>query len=57
MALYRVESKNVDVVVTFNVPIKSEDGGAVGEQGWDAAQADFDAFAKSLRIVNYDLFA
>ena len=29
MALYRIEDKNVDLVLTMNVPIVSADGGAV----------------------------
>lgn len=57
MALYRVETKGIDLVVTFNVPTKSSDGGAVGQDGWQPFQADFDAFVRSLRIVDQGLFA
>jgi hypothetical protein len=56
MALFRVVHKDVDLVVTFNVPMKSQDDGAIDENGWIIAQAHFDAFIKSLRIVDFGLF-
>lgn len=56
MCIYRVHAKNIDLVVTTNVPMISDDGGAVGEQGWISAKADFDTMVKSLRIVNFGLF-
>ncbi|KAJ7285625.1 hypothetical protein C8J57DRAFT_1050352 [Mycena rebaudengoi] len=56
MALFRVVHKGVDLVVTFNVPMKSQDDGAIDENGWIIAQAHFDAFIKSLRIVDFGLF-
>jgi hypothetical protein len=57
MALYRVESKGIDIVVTWNVPIKAEHDGAVGEEGCRAARADFNALVTSLKIVDFGLFA
>ena len=57
MALYRIEDKNVDLVLTMNVPIVSADGGAVGEAGIPLAQSDFEAAARSLHIENFGLFA
>ncbi|KAF8633702.1 hypothetical protein AX17_004360 [Amanita inopinata Kibby_2008] len=57
MALYRIEIKDVDLVVTFNVPVKSVDGGAVGEQGLKIAEEQFKALVQSLQIVDYGLFA
>lgn len=57
MALFRVESKNVDLVVTFNVPIQTQDGIAVDAAGQTRAEADFTSFVESLVIINYDLFA
>ncbi|KAL0947141.1 hypothetical protein HGRIS_013269 [Hohenbuehelia grisea] len=56
MGLFRVEQKNVDLVVTFNVPVTSEDGGAVGDEGLRAAQADFENMVRSLQIIDYGLF-
>jgi hypothetical protein len=56
MALFRVEDKRVDLVVTFNVPIESHDDGAVGEEGWKEMQIHFEAFVRSLRIVDFGLF-
>ncbi|KII88962.1 hypothetical protein PLICRDRAFT_109092 [Plicaturopsis crispa FD-325 SS-3] len=57
LGLYRVERKSIDLVITMNVPMISEDGGAVGEEGWSAAKGAFDALVRSLRIVDYGLFA
>ncbi|KAJ7694145.1 hypothetical protein B0H17DRAFT_1057967 [Mycena rosella] len=56
MALFRVTDKRVDLVVTFNVPTQSQDDGAVGEEGWNKMQIHFDAFIRSLRIVDFGLF-
>lgn len=57
MALFRVEDKRVDLVVTFNIPMNSQDDdGAVDEEGWNDMQIHFHAFVKSLRIVDFGLF-
>ena len=56
MALYRVESKGIDLVVTCNVPMVSADSGAVGEEGWKVAKEDFDLLVNSLKIVDFGLF-
>lgn len=57
MALRRVEGKNIDIVVTFNVPVKSADGGAVGDEGLRLAEEDFNIFVRSLQIVDFGLFS
>jgi len=57
MGVYRVESKAVDLVVTSNIPMRSDDGGAVDEAGFVAAQADFNKLVSSLKIVDLGLFA
>ncbi|KAK7693242.1 hypothetical protein QCA50_002808 [Cerrena zonata] len=57
MALYRVEGKNVDLVLTMNVPIASADGGAVSEAGISPAKHDFEVAASSLCIKDFGLFA
>ncbi|KAF5365680.1 hypothetical protein D9758_003149 [Tetrapyrgos nigripes] len=56
MALYRVEDKGIDLVVTFNIPVSSQDGGAVDLHGFDVAQQQFNAFVRSLKIVDFSLF-
>jgi Ran-interacting Mog1 protein len=56
LALYRVERKKVDLVVTINIPMTSSDSGSVSEEGWKMAQADFQTFVTSLRIIDFDLF-
>ena len=57
MALFRVEQKEIDLVVTFNVPIRTLDGGAVGSEGLEQAESDFHKFVTSFRICDYGLFA
>ncbi|THH14707.1 hypothetical protein EW146_g5653 [Bondarzewia mesenterica] len=57
MALYRVETKGVDVMLTMNVPVTAaSDSGAVGEEGFNAVKGDFESVARSLRIVDVGLF-
>ncbi|KAM5539079.1 hypothetical protein V8D89_007302 [Ganoderma adspersum] len=56
LALFRVKDKNIDLVMTMNIPMTSVDGGAVSESDWTAAKGVFDIAAKSLRIVDYALF-
>lgn len=57
LVLYRVQSKNIDLVLTFNVPGAAQDGEAVGEAGRNSALRDFTAAVKSLKIVDFGLFA
>ncbi len=57
MALYRIEEKKADLVVTFNVPTEAADGKGVGEAGLKLAQQDFENFVTSLRIIDDGLFA
>lgn len=56
MALFRIESKAIDVVVTFNIPIVSTDSGAVGNEGVVRSEMDFDAFIRSFCITDFGLF-
>ncbi|KDR73443.1 hypothetical protein GALMADRAFT_609979 [Galerina marginata CBS 339.88] len=57
MALFRVESKHIDLAVTFNIPIGCADGGAVSSEQSEKARADFDTFVRTFRIVDFGLFA
>jgi hypothetical protein len=57
MALFRVEHKEIDLVVTFNVPVMTLDRGAVGSEGLEQAESDFNKFVTSFRICDYGLFA
>lgn len=56
MAVFRVESKAIDVVVTFNIPVVSVYGGAVGNEGVERSETDFDIFVRSFRISDFSLF-
>ena len=57
MAVFRVEDKNIDVVVTFNIPVEAADGGAVAAEDVAKVESDFGALVKSFRIVDFSLFA
>lgn len=57
LALFRVEAKNVDFVMTMNVPTKTSDGGAVPADRLAEAIQVFEAAVPSLKIVDFGLFA
>jgi hypothetical protein len=57
VALYRVEKKGVDLVLTLNFPMSVGDGNIRTEEQYMKAQSDFHAIATSLRIIDFDLFA
>lgn len=57
MAVFRVESKATDVVVTFNIPLVSVNGGTVENEGAVESEADFHTFVRSFCIVDLGLFA
>ncbi|KAE9406417.1 Mog1p/PsbP-like protein [Gymnopus androsaceus JB14] len=57
MALYRVIDKGIDLVVTFNIPVVTQDDGAVQGEQLEQAQQQFNRFARSLRIEDFSLFA
>ncbi|KAJ4488181.1 hypothetical protein J3R30DRAFT_3279179 [Lentinula aciculospora] len=56
MALYRVVERAVDLIVTFNIPVNSEDGGAVRGEELKRVQEQFDLFSRSLRIKDFGVF-
>jgi hypothetical protein len=56
MALYRVEERKADLVVTFNIPIESEDPGVVTESQIQKVTEDFNEVVKSLVIRDFNLF-
>jgi hypothetical protein len=51
------KQRMIDLVVTFNVPIDSQDGNAVDVTEQQKAEADFKEFVDSLAIKDFDLFA
>lgn len=57
VALYRVEEKGVDLVLTLNFPMSVGDGNTRNEEQYMEAQSVFHAIATSLRIVDINLFA
>lgn len=56
LALFRIAQKNVDLVLTFNVPVTAQDGGALAEDAVNKAKEDFEAAVLSLNIVDVGLF-
>ncbi|KAI0062237.1 Mog1p/PsbP-like protein [Artomyces pyxidatus] len=56
LALYRVEEKQVDLVLSMNIPMRSE-AGATSDQEFLASKEVFDTAVRSLRIVDFGLFA
>ena len=56
VALYRVEEKEVDLVLTLNFPMSVGDGDG-NTRTEEQAQSDFHAIATSLRIIDFNLFA
>ena len=56
MALYRIESKSIDLVLTFNIPLQSVDEGTSQDAEVERAEEDFGTFVRSLHVVDYGLF-
>ncbi|KAH7930855.1 Mog1p/PsbP-like protein [Leucogyrophana mollusca] len=57
LGLFRVQTKNVDLVVSANIPIVANEGGAVEESQVPGIKSDFYSLVRSLHIVDYGLFA
>ncbi|KAJ3844466.1 hypothetical protein F5878DRAFT_648884 [Lentinula raphanica] len=57
MALYRVVEKGIDLVVSFNIPVHTADGGAMRQEELQQAEEQFNVFARSLRIEDFSVFA
>ena len=57
LAIYRLESKGVDIVLSANLPIAKESGGGLDEAEFNSAKEYFLTAAKSLKVLNFDLFA
>ncbi|CAE6355715.1 unnamed protein product [Rhizoctonia solani] len=58
MAVYRVIEKDIDLVMTFNVPVKTEKlGSAVDAEGAKRWLEVYEAAVPSLNIVDFGLFA
>jgi hypothetical protein len=56
MAIFRLESRGVDLVLTENVPL-SRDSSSLNEERIETTRKTFCEIAQSLSILNYDLFA
>ncbi|OCH95625.1 Mog1p/PsbP-like protein [Obba rivulosa] len=57
LAVYRLDDHNIDLVMSMNIPTKTEDGNAVSETEQSASKDAFNTAAQSLRIVDFGLFA
>lgn len=56
VALYRIPSKGVDLVLSANFPLETESGPSVPEANIGTARQLFVAAAKSLKIIDFMLF-
>jgi len=55
LALFRVESKNVDLVLSMNIPPHTA-GGNIDDAEHQRAQRDFETAVESLQIIDFRLF-
>ena len=55
LAVFRIESKNVDLVLSMNIPLEAVEG-KVDDAKYQQARLDFDTAVKSLRILDFGLF-
>ncbi|EJD05999.1 Mog1p/PsbP-like protein [Fomitiporia mediterranea MF3/22] len=56
LAVYRVASKGVDIVLSANLPIAKETGGGLTEADFNIANDAFLNAARSLKIIDFGLF-
>ena len=57
LALFRIRDKKVDLVLSANIPIVTADGSPTNAEGVERARNEFGAAARTLQIVDYNLFA
>lgn len=59
MALFRVQDKNSDVVLTVNVPTKTSnpETTAISQEEWEPVTHAFYKAVETFKIVDFDLFA
>lgn len=55
LAVFRIESKNVDLALSMNIPLQTTEGGT-GEEEHQRAEHDFNTAVESLRIIDFGLF-
>lgn len=55
LAVFRVVSKNVDLVLSMNIPLRTVED-EVDDDEYQSAQRDFETAVKSLRIRDFGLF-
>jgi hypothetical protein len=57
VALYRVEAKGVDLVLTANIPTSVAEDSQPEDTVLQTSQPKFDVAAESLKILDFSLFA
>jgi hypothetical protein len=55
LAVFRVEEKNADLVLSMNVPLLTAEG-KIDDAEYQGAQRDFETAVESLRILDFGLF-
>ncbi|KAH8117535.1 Mog1p/PsbP-like protein [Phellopilus nigrolimitatus] len=56
LAIYRIASKGVDLVLSANLPLETETGGGLGQEDFHSAKEAFLVAARSLKIEDFGLF-
>jgi hypothetical protein len=56
VALYRLEEKAVDLVLSLNFPMNTRDGVIRTEEQYNTAKETFFSVATSLHVVDFGLF-
>lgn len=55
--LWRVDAKQMDVVLTINVPISTAEAGGVGEEGVGRVRQIWEKARSSFEVKDFELFA
>ena len=56
LAVFRVESKNADLVLSMNIPLRTAEGESDNAE-FQQAHCDFETAVKSLEVLDFGLFA
>lgn len=55
LAVFRVEEKSADLVLSMNIPLLTAEG-KIDDSKYQGAQRDFEIAVESLRILDFGLF-
>lgn len=55
LAVFRVKTKNVDLVLSMNIPLETSEGGT-DDTRYKRAERDFETAVETLHIIDFGLF-